>query len=340
MDRARAVIQRVVSHTPERVLTNEELAARPGAFSAEEIFAKTGIRERRIAAEDQCASDLAAAAAERLFASGAAEPGDIDYLLFCTQSPDYFLPATACTLQQRLGIPRTAGALDFNQGHSGYVFGLSLAKGLIESGQANRILLLTGETYSKFIHPLDRSVSTVFGDAASATVVRNQQGAAGMSNFVFGTDGRGAKQLLVPAGGMRKPRSAETAEEKTDADGNVRSEENLYMNGREIFRFAISAAPRVVRNLIERSGWTVDEIDHIVLHQPNRFILDELVKRLKVPAEKVPYCFEHVGNTVSSTIPIVLEHLVAEGRLRSGDKLVLCGYGVGYSWAGCTLEWA
>ena len=335
----RAIISAVASHTPERVLTNDELAARPGGYSADQIFEKTGIRERRIAGDDECASDLAVAAAEKLFASGRATPDEVDYLLFCTQSPDYFLPTTACVIQDRLGLQRSCGAIDFNQGCSGFVVGLSLAKGLIESGQARCVLLLTGDTYSKFIHPGDRSVCTVFGDGAAATVVRAHEGPGGLGEFVFGTDGRGARQLMVPAGGLRQPRSEETAIAEEDSDGNVRSRDNLYMNGREIFRFAITAAPKSIRALLAKQEWTTDELDHMVLHQANRFMLDELVKRLKTAPEKVPYEFEDRGNTVSSTIPIVLERLIEGGRLQPGAKLLLCGFGVGYSWAGCTVEW-
>jgi len=335
----RAIISAAASHAPERVLTNDELAARPGGYSAEQIFEKTGIRERRIAAEDECASDLAVTAAEKLFDSGRLNAEEVDYLLFCTQSPDYFLPTTACVIQDRLGLPRTCGAIDFNQGCSGFVVGLSLAKGLIESGQARCVLLLTGDTYSKFIHPGDRSVCTVFGDGAAATVVRAHEGSGGLGEFVFGTDGRGAKQLMVPAGGLRQPRTEETAKEDEDGDGNVRSSDNLYMNGREIFRFAITAAPKSIRALLAKQEWTADELDHLVLHQANRFMLDELVKRLKTDKDRVPYEFENRGNTVSSTIPIVLERLIEEERIQSGAKLLLCGFGVGYSWAGCTVEW-
>lgn len=340
MPTVRARISAVASHVPERVLTNDELAERPGGYSAQQIFEKTGIRERRIAGEEECASDLAVAAAEKLFAGGAVTPDEVDYLLFCTQSPDYLLPTTACSIQARLGLPRTCGAIDFNQGCSGYVVGLSLAKGLIESGQARCVLLLTGDTYSKYVHPQDRSVCTVFGDGAAATAIRAHQGAGGLGEFVFGTDGRGAKQLIVPTGGMRQPRTPATAIEQEDSDGNVRSSDNLYMNGREIFRFAITAAPKAIRVLMEKQSWTADELDHVILHQANRFMLDELVKRLKVDAERVPYEFEDRGNTVSSTIPIVLERMIESGRLDSGAKVLLCGFGVGYSWAGCTLEWA
>ena len=341
MSLTKATVRDVASHLPAGRLTNEALAARQGAYSAEQIYEKTGIVERPAAAPEECASDLAVEAAKALFAKTGVGPGEIDYVLFCTQSPDYFLPASACLIQEKLGLPRSCGAIDFNQGCSGYVYGLSLAKGLIESGQVKRLLLLTGDTYTKYIHPLDRSVCTLFGDGATATLVEaREQGAGGLGAFVFGTDGRGADKLIVPAGAFRSPKTAATSVEETDADGNVRSPENLYMNGRDVFRFAISTVPRSFRGLLEAAGWTADDVDFLLLHQANRFMLDELVARLKFPKEKTPYRFEMLGNTVSSTIPLVLEELVTQGRLTPGARLAMLGFGVGYSWAGCTLEWA
>jgi len=336
----KAIIRDVASHLPDARLTNQELAEREEGFSAEQIFKKTGIAERPVAAPGECASDLATAAAEKLFAKTGVEPGDVDYLLFCTQSPDYFLPATACVIHNRLGLPQACGAIDFNQGCSGYVYGLSLAKALIESGQAKRVLLLTGDTYTKYIHPRDRSVCTLFGDGAAATIGEAREGSSGgLGVFQFGTDGRGADKLIVPAGASRRPRSEETAREETDADGNVRSAENLYMNGRDVFRFAITTVPRSFRNLLQAAEWSADDVDYLLLHQANRFMLDELVTRLKIAEEKAPYHFEKLGNTVSSTIPLVLERLLDEGKLSQGNRLAMLGFGVGYSWAGCAMEW-
>lgn len=333
-----AIITDLATHVPEAVLTNAMLAEETGKWSAEQIFEKTGVRERHIAAEGELASDLAAHAAQKLFDNGVVSPEEIDFLIFCTQAPDYILPTTACLLQQRLGLRRSCGAFDVNLGCSGFVYCLSLAKGLIESGQAGCILLLTGDTYSKFIHPKDASVRTLFGDGAAATLIR--AGERGIGEFIFGTDGRGGRHLTVPAGGLRSPSTPETCVEVEDADGNVRSQENLYMNGREIFRFAITSVPKVVKGLFEKTGWSTEEIDYLVLHQGSRIMLDELVRKLKMPQEKVPYAFETIGNTVSSTIPFVLEDLVRNDRLRSGHRLFLVGFGVGYSWAGASLTWA
>ena len=227
-----AAIRDIAYHLPSRELTNAELAREFPDWGVEKIAKKTGIASRRIAADGECSSDLAAEAARALFARGACRPEDVDFLLLCTQSPDYFLPTTACLLQDRLGIPTSAGALDFNLGCSGYVYGLGLAKGLIETGQARRVLLITAETYSKFLDPADKGVRTIFGDGAAATLVAaDDDDEPAIGPFVYGTDGRGAEKLIVRAGGMRRPRGGDAAD-------------FLVMDGPEIFAFTIAAVPR------------------------------------------------------------------------------------------------
>lgn len=337
----KAAIRAIEYYLPEKAVTTEQLSAEFPEWSVQKIDEKTGIQVRHIAREDECSSDLGVAAARKLFESGACAPQDIDYVLFCTQSPDYFLPTTACLIQDRLGIPVSAGALDFNLGCSGFVYGLGLAKGLVESGQATRLLLITAETYSKFIHSRDRSVRTIFGDAAAATLVTAVDSEdALIGPFVFGTDGRGANNLIVPTGGLRRSRSAETGREVTDDSGNVRSQDHLFMDGAEIFNFTLKAVPQSVCQLLERSHKTLDEIDLFVFHQANRYMLDYLRRKIKVPQEKFYVAMGHCGNTVSSTIPIALKHAQMEGRLKPGDLTMLVGFGVGYSWAAGLARWA
>jgi 3-oxoacyl-[acyl-carrier-protein] synthase-3 len=328
-----ARLRAIATHLPERVLANGELAALYAGWSEDKIFDKTGIRERRIAAVHETAADLAYAAAGRLFVEQQVEPSSIDFLLFCTQAPDYFLPTSACVLQHRLGLRTGAGALDVNLGCSGFVYGLSLAKGLIETGQAKRVLLLTGDTYSKFIHPLDKSVRTLFGDGAAATLLEATDGdAAAIGPFVFGTDGSGAANLIVPTGGFREARTAESARETTDDSGNVRTRDNLYMNGAAIMTFTLGSVPRACAALEARSGVRMDDCDFVVLHQANAYLLETLRRKLKVPPERFVVHLEHCGNTVSSTIPVALEPLLRSG-LHAGKRALLVGFGVGYSWA-------
>lgn len=326
---------------PENILDNDELAAAFPGWPAAKILDKTGISERRIAAADETATDLAYHAATRLFEDSSVKREDIDFVILCTQASDHVLPTSACLLQTRLGLSRDIGALDVNLGCSGFVYCLSLAVGLIASGAASTVLVLTADTYSKYINDRDRSVRTLFGDGAAATVIRGCEtdDGAGIGPFIFGTDGAGAEDLIVPAGGYRLPHSSETAIEHEDASGNVRAAHNLYMNGGAVMTFSLREVPRTYRRVLDAAGWTPDEVEQVVLHQANRFMLDALQKKLGVPASKVPRAFETVGNTVSSTIPFVLADLVKSGRATTGARMVLIGFGVGLSWAGAAITW-
>ena len=326
---AKAVIAGVEYHLPERVLTNADLAVEFPEWGAEKIAEKTGIEQRHIAAEGEFSSDLAAAAARKLFASLGLAPGEIDFVLFCTQTPDFGLPTSACLLQHRLGIPQSAGALDFNLGCSGYVYGLSLAKGLIESGQAKKILLLTGETYSKLLDPSDKTVRTIFGDAGAATLVKAEGDgkAEGIGPFVFGTDGSGGPNLVCHRGGMR------------GAVAEAAGRDALWMNGPEVFNFTIRVVPAAVDEVLRRAGLRLEEIDLFVFHQANRYMLEHLRKKLRVPEERFIVAMAHCGNTVSCTIPIALHEARTQGRLRAGHHVMLVGFGVGYAWGATVVRW-
>jgi 3-oxoacyl-[acyl-carrier-protein] synthase-3 len=327
-----AQVQALASYLPEAVLANDALAALYPGWTAEKIFEKTGVRERRIAAPGETASDLAYQAALRLFEKSGVTPDQIDFLLFCTQAPDYVLPTSACLLQDRLGLPTTCGALDFNLGCSGFVYGLALAKGLIETGAARRVLLLTADTYSRFIHPLDKSVRTLFGDGAAATLIEAVEADRAMIGpFVFGTDGRGAPNLIVPTGGARRPPDAASAIEAEDESGNIRSADNLLMKGPEIVSFTLKAVPPAIERLLADAKLTMDDIDLFVFHQASAFILEKLRKKIGIPPERFAIKLETCGNTVSSTIPIALEDQLGA---QAGERLaMLVGFGVGYSWA-------
>ena len=335
----RAVIKAIKSFLPAGKLTNEQLAEEFGDWHAGQILSKTGVAVRGVARADETASDLGVAAGERLFAAGACAPEEIDFLLFCTQSPDYFTPTSACVMQDRLGLKTSCGAIDFNQGCSGYVYGLALAKSLIEAGTASQVLLITADTYTKFINRRDRSIRTLFGDGAAATLVTSVEAESEMIGpIVLGTDGRGANEIIVPAGGLRCPPTAETAVEKEDDAGNWRSAENLYMNGADVFSFALRTVPPAVNQLLEKSGLTIDQVDFFVLHQANKFILERLRGKMKIPAEKFWIDMENCGNTVSSTIPIALESAIEQGRIKPGYRVALVGFGVGYSWGAAMVR--
>lgn len=335
----KAMVADIASYLPDKILSNEDLASLYPDWSAEKIYDKTGIKQRHIADTEQTAADLAYQAALNLFSRNKVKAEDVDFIILCTQSPDYVLPTSACLLQDRLGISRNSGALDINLGCSGYVYGLSLAKGLIETGAAKCVLLLTADTYSKFIHPMDKSVRTLFGDGATATAIIGTENAKQfISSFVFGTDGSGGNNLIVEAGLSRKPKTIGTAIESIDSSGNIRCEENLYMNGAEIMGFSLKEVPKAVEALLEKEGCQKEDIDFFVLHQANKFMLEALRKKLKISEDKLPVFLENCGNTVSSSIPLVLENMLDNGIFETEKKLMLVGFGVGYSWAGCFLN--
>ena len=319
---------------PKNEITNEQLVKEFPEWSVDKIADKVGINSRFVASENETSSDLAVKAAEKLFLENPnINKDDIDFVLFCTQSPDYFLPTSACIIQNKLGLPTTCGALDFNLGCSGYIYGLSLAKGLILGGIANNVLLLTGETYSKYLHPKDKGNRTIFGDAGSATLI-STEGFAEIGNFSLGTDGKGAENLIVKTGGLRckNPMNDLTFDEKS----NPTSSDYLYMNGSEIFNFTIEAVPELVKNTLLKNKLTNDEIEGFVFHQANKFMLNFLRKKLKINEEKFHYYMSEVGNTVSSTVPIVLYEKLKNGELHG--NILLGGFGVGYSWGGCVIN--
>jgi 3-oxoacyl-[acyl-carrier-protein] synthase-3 len=332
----KANIKAISYYLPEAILSNDLINQEFPEWDIEKISSKTGINSRHISANDEFSSDMAVKAAEKLFVEHNIDKSTIDFLLFCTQSPDYFLPTTACIIQEKLGLNTTIGALDFNLGCSGFVYGLSLAKGLIAGGMAKNVLLITSETYSKFIHPKDKSNKTIFGDAAAATLISSEEGFCSIGNFIFGTDGKGAENLIVKQGGMRFPVSNDN-EDITDEFGNVRNDKNLFMNGTEIFNFTGEFVPKLTEAILEKSNLTKDNIDLFIFHQANKYMLNHLRKKIKIPEEKFFISMQHCGNTVSSTIPIALYEAQKEDRLANCHNLILAGFGVGYSWAACNL---
>ena len=334
----RARIAAVATHLPERVLDNDTLALEFDGWSAAKILEKTGIAERRIAAEGETALDLGEAAARKLLSKVSPEH-PVDFLIVCTQAGDHILPSSACILQDRLALPTSIGALDINLGCSGFVYGLSLASGLIASGAARAVLLVTADTYSKYVNPLDKSVRTLFGDGAAATLIVAEPatGGAGIGPFVFGTDGSGAGDLIVQAGGFRLPSSPKTAREEEDRSGNIRSPDDLYMDGAAVLTFSLREVPRAYHQLLDTMGAGPDDVDLVLLHQANKFMLDALQRKLDLPDHKLPRRYKDIGNTVSSTIPFVLASLLDDDLLPAGTRTVMIGFGVGLSWAAASV---
>lgn len=329
-----AFIKALTYYLPQQEVSNQELVKEFPEWTVEKIADKVGVDIRHVASENETAADLAINAANRLFEENPEiQKESIDFILFCTQSPDYVLPTSACIIQDRLGLRTDIGALDFNLGCSGYVYGLSLAKGLIEGNIATNVLLLTGETYNKHLHPRDKGNRTIFGDAATASVI-STDGFARIENFALGTDGRGAENLIIKTGGARNP---EKADDLTfDENGNPVSSDYLHMNGAEIFTFTQRNVPKVVKSVLEKNGLTMDDINLFIFHQANRYMLEFLRKKIKISQEKFYIDMASIGNTVSNSIAISLCDAKKKGNF--SGKVLLCGFGVGYSWGATVLN--
>jgi 3-oxoacyl-[acyl-carrier-protein] synthase-3 len=334
-----AVIQAFDHYLPSGRVTNDELAALYPGWTAQKILEKTGIVERAVVAPGETAADLASCAVEKLLSRTGLDRSRVDLLVYCTQSPDFFLPTTACLLQDRLALPKSVAAFDYNLGCSAFPYGLAIVRGLIESGVGSTALLVMGETYSRYIHPLDKSVRTLFGDAGSATLITAaERESPTLGPFVLGTDGSGAENLIVRRGAMRLPPNGPRVE-VTDESGNTRTDANLYMNGPAILEFTIGRIPGIVRELLSRAGLVASDVHQYVFHQANEYMLRYLQRKLAIPDDRFAVHFAHCGNTVSSTIPIVLQHLVEKGTLRRGDLVMVVGFGVGYSWGANLIRW-
>lgn len=337
----KALIKAISYYLPETIVTNDDLLKEFPDLKIDDLTRLTGVKNRHIAEEEETAADLAFKAAEKLFNEHSISPGSIDHIIFCAQGADYITPSTACILQERLGIPQEAGSLDINQGCTGFVYGLSVANGLIATNSARNVLLLTSVNISELIHPEDKSNRAIFGDGAAATLISSneEKPGAGIGEFVFGTDGSNYDAIIIKNGGARFPDLKFSAEDWYDEIGNVRNDRNFYMNGARVFSFSVEKVPEMIKGLLSKAGISDSDVDLYVLHQANQIILESIFRKMKIPKEKTVYQLENCGNTVSSTIPIALYHAIQDGKVKTGDTLVLAGFGVGFSWAGCILKY-
>lgn len=322
---------------PDRCVTNEELHRIHPEWPIDKLFQMTGVYQRYICDQDETALDLATTACRKLLDKGIVEKTQIGAVIVCSQSPDYIMPPNATLLHSRLELARSVAAFDYTLACSGYVYGLLMAKAFIESNLLDNIILVTADTYSKYIHPNDRSTVAIFGDGAAATLVR--RGTTGIGEISVGTDGNGSNCIIIPAGGTRTPKSTQTSTETTDNSGNIRTLENISMNGLAVLRLVQQTVPANINGLLNNSGYTCDDISLFVFHQASSLALNYVEKFLQLPSEKVYRNLHRVGNTVSASIPIAIRDAELEGRIRPGSRLLLAGFGVGFSWGSCIVDW-
>ncbi len=326
-------------YVPDGKLTHEELVGRFGEETMGKIAPSAGIWERRVALNGECASDLAFRAAQDLLTRHNIDRESIDLLLFATQTPDYILPTTACILQERLGLSKRAAAFDINLGCSQYVYSLAVGHSMIVAGIARRALVMTGDTVSRILHPQDRTVVPLFGDAGSATLLDTVKKGEGFIDFDLGSDGSGHEFLIWPTSGLRRERSAETAREKMDKQGALRRQDDMYMNGPAIFVFTLKVVPDMIKRLLKKTSLTIDDIDLFVFHQASELIVQTSANKLKIPPDKLHYRLHDLGNSGGTTVAIALTDAWLEGRIKPGMNIVLCAFGVGLSWSATLLKW-
>lgn len=327
-------VKAISACVPPEIVYNKDL----GYLIPEEEIEKTinniGIEQRRIAAPDVMASDLCYRAAKQLMEDNHIEPESIDVLLFMSQTADYRIPATSCLMQHRLGLPRETMCFDISLGCSGYLFALSTAFAYASMQGVNRVLLLDGETFSKIVNRHDKVDWPLYGDAGTATLI--EKGDYGESTFMLNTDGSGEEVLKIHAG-MRNPITPESCVAREREDGNIRNDLEVFMDGMDVFNFAISKVPRCIKALLQETGKTVDDVDYVVFHQANRFMMDFFVKKLKINPERVPYCIHKYGNTSSASVPLTMTSEL-RGKLDGNHTVVLSAFGAGLSWGSAIMS--
>jgi len=335
-----AFISEIAHFLPEYVLSNHQINLEHPEWSADKISSKTGIFNRHISDENEFSSDLGIKAAQKLFEKNNTIKDSIDFLIFCTQSPDFLIPTTACILQDKLGLNSNIGAIDINMGCSGYLYGLSYAKGLILSGQAKNVLLITSETYSKLINPQDKSNKTIFGDGATASLISKQPNthmSGAIQNFSFYTQGSGYDKLMVKNGGIKHKHL--TAKDEFDIDGNyIKNDDYLFMDGKAVFQFTSFKVPPFIDRLLISNNLDLNSVDLFIFHQANVFMMNFIRKRCKIPQDKFHIFIENCGNTVSSSVPLALEDALMKKKIIKGSKVLLAGFGVGLSISGTVIQ--
>ena len=336
---ASARVRAIEYHLPETAVSNEDLKRLNPGWNMRLIESKTGVRSRRIARDGETAADLAFQAVARLLAAQGVDKESIDGILYCTQSPDHIMPPNSSLLHSKLGLSKGVMALDFNLACSGFVYGLAIARALIQSLTCRIILFVTADTYSKYLHPGDRATRTLFGDGAAATLVEGTHEGSGILDLDLATDGTGGDKFMIKAGGLRYPRSPETQAEKTDLFANVRTDENIYMDGKAVLEFAKNEIPASVRSILGRNGLAMEDLNLILFHQASGSALKILNEELGIPADRTFSNIENIGNTVSASLPILLKDAETAGVLSRGDLVLLVGFGVGFSWGTCLLKW-
>lgn len=333
------IIKSIEYYLPETILTNEVLQKENPNWDIDGVVRKSGVHQRRIAKEGETALDLSIKACDCLFNKKGNDKGDIDGIIYCTQSPDYIMPANSFLLHKYLDLSDDVFAYDFNHACTGYIYSLAMAHAFISSGIARQILLVNADTYSKYINNRDRSTRVLFGDGAAVTIMKKSDKRRGIIDLELASSGKNYDIFYIPAGGMRMPKSSETSKENINERGNIRSKEDIFMDGMRVWAFINSGVPRQIDQLLKRNNLMKSDIDLFVFHQASQMTLESLIKILKLDREKVFINMRNIGNTVSASIPIAIKDAIVQGKIKNGQTILLAGFGVGMSYGTILLEY-
>jgi 3-oxoacyl-[acyl-carrier-protein] synthase-3 len=321
---------------PKNISRNEDLKSLLGDLETNKVINNIGIHEKRIVDSETTASDLCFYAAEKLLSDNVIDKESIDVLIFMSQLPDYKIPATSPSLQHRLGLSTKTACFDISLACSGYVYGLATAYSYACQPSINRVLFLVGETFSKIISPQDKVNAPLYGDAGTATLI--EKGNFGPSNFMLFSDGVGEKAIYIPAGGAKKMTNKHSLDVTEREDGNFRNDNQLFMDGLEVFNFTLKAVPTSIKEILSITSISIETLDYFIFHQANKFMIDFFIKKLKINPLKAPISLNKFGNVSSATIPLTIVTQLSEHLKNNNKKILLSGFGAGLSWGTAILN--
>jgi len=331
------IIKSIEYYLPENIVTNADLQKENPDWNLEKITEKTGVYQRHIAGKNETAYDLSIKACDKLFQTN--DKNNIDGIIYCTQSPDYIMPSNSFLMHKHFGLKDEIFAYDFNHACTGYIYCLAMANAFVKAGMAREILLVNADTYSKYINPKDRSTRVLFGDGAAATIVKKSGRKRGIIDIDLGSSGSGYNKFWIPAGGLRLPKSNITSKEIEDVRGNIRTKNDIEMDGFGVWSFINSVAPRQVDRLLKRNNVEKIDIDQFVFHQASKMTLESIMRLMKLNEEQVFINIQNIGNTVSASIPIALRDAKDQDKIDNGSTLILSGFGVGLSYGAILMEY-
>jgi len=330
------IIKSIEYFLPETIVTNDDLQKENPDWDLEKVTERSGVYKRHIANEDETAYDLSIKACDKLFQTN--DKSKVDGIIYCTQSPDYIMPSNSFLLHDYLNLEDSVFAYDFNHACTGYIYCLAMANAFLKAGMANEILLVNADTYSKYINPKDRSTRVLFGDGAAATIVKQSDEKKGIIDIDLGSFGSGYDKFWIPAGGLRLPKSDTTSIETKDDKANIRSQNDIEMDGLSVWSFINSVVPKQINSLLQQNNMVIYDIDQFIFHQASKMTLESIKKILNLDEKRVFINIQNIGNTVSASIPIALKEAMKQNKIDSGSIVILSGFGVGLSYGAILME--